>query len=347
MDTIQKNISPTPPSLSPNQSLPQAGANPIELAQPPSTREVATPMKELSHKRRNICGAEKRRRRQARAAAGETAAAVAGPSGLNLGGSFTGALPNQEGPQQGSTGDPLAGPSGVQMEAGSPRTGKRPRSAGSTPTDAKSATKRPRAAGGGLKYSHVAVPEERKVVVAKRGYPSVSLSEREAELIRRAVLRRVAGLVDPDTIPQMTGCSLVQGALRVVCATPSTKEWLVSVIPGLQPWEGAELQTMELSEIPKLIRAFVHIPNPEDPRVVLKALEKQNTDLEVGRWHLYARNGVSPSGQTLVLGVPESVVPTLRDRNYSLFLGMGQIQVRLCKREDAVKERGGPSTSQI
>lgn len=78
------------------------------------------------------------------------------------------------------------------------------------------------------------------------------------------------------------------------------------------------------------------------PKEVLKKIEAQNGGLTPTEWNiLHLKN--EPSGQTIVLSVPELDADTLGRRGYKFYIGLHQVQAKVLNK--TTKTDGGEGSS--
>ena len=256
--------------------------------------EAAVPRK------RNRCGAEKRRAKRDRELA--SAGSDPSPSGA-LGGTPKGAD---------------KGPTGKRGRTGS----------GDTPPSVQRVVKRPRAQVTGP-YVSAADPLARAIVL--EGYPEQAVTPEQLTLLRGAVVAEMAGIRE-GPLPRFTGTAVLRnGAVVIRGEDEMALNWLSERIGHISPWEGAKLGVVGLDALQKRHRAAVWVPGPPVPAAaVLGLLERQNPGIATASWQVFAENvGASPEGRNLILGIPESSVLKLRARDFRLSYGLEQITVGL------------------
>lgn len=251
-------------------------------------------------RKRNRCGAEKRRARRDR----EKALAEQTP---------------------GSSSTPEA--AARKGEEG--HTGKRSRpGSDDTPPSARRAVKKPRAHDAG---SYVAATDPLARAIVLEGYPEQVVSSEQLTLLRGAVVSELAG-VQEGPLPRFTGtAALRNGAVIIRGEDEMALNWLSGRIGHISPWEGAKLKVVGLEALQRRHRAAVWLPGPPvSAAAVLGLLERQNPGLTTAGWQVFAENvGASPEGRNLILGIPESSVLKLRARDFRVSYGLEQVTVNL------------------
>ncbi|KMQ88925.1 lian-aa1 retrotransposon protein [Lasius niger] len=254
----------------------------------------------LETRKRNRCGAEKRRARRERekALAGQTPCPSTTP---------------ESAPKEGEKG----------------HAGKRSRPGSvDTPPSAQRVNKKPRAQDAGP-YVAAADPLARAIVL--EGYPEKALTPEQLTLIRGAVVNELAGIRE-DPLPRFTGTAVLRnGAVIIRGEDELALNWLSERIGHISPWEGAKPKVAGLDALQKRHRAAVWLPGPPVPAAaVLGLLERQNPGFATASWQVFAENvGASSDGRTLILGIPESSVLKLRARDFRMSYGLEQVSINL------------------
>ena len=251
-------------------------------------------------RKRNRCGAEKRRARRGREKA-------------------------LEGQAPGPSSTPEVAPKGGEKG----HSGKRCRPGSSdTPPSVQKVIKRPRAQENGT-YVAAADPLARAIV--PEGYPEQAVTSEQLNLLRGAVVGELAGIRE-GPLPRFTGtATLRNGAVVIRGEDELALNWLSERIGHISPWEGAKLRVVGLDALQKRHRAAVWLPGPPVPAAaVLGLLERQNPGFATASWQVFAENvGASPEGRSLILGIPESSVLKLRARDFRMSYGLEQVTINL------------------
>jgi hypothetical protein len=129
------------------------------------------------------------------------------------------------------------------------------------------------------------------------------------------------------------GCGLHNGMLSMRCANDRTLRWVFEAVPTLRTWEGAELECLLFSDLPRRIRGSVFVPGPAlEPSEILKGLENQNPGLKTGGWHIFGQKR-EPKGLLLHLGLDESSVPWLEAHGFKPFFALSKVTINVTQKE--------------
>lgn len=237
-------------------------------------------------------------------------------------------------------------PSLSKWRGGEGQAGKRCR-AGSeeTPPSVAKVTKRPRSQATGL-YAGAADLLARAIVM--EGYPEMGITPEQLTLLRGAMATRMLGIQE-GPLPRFVGtAALRNGAVMVRCADDVSLSWLTGQIGSISPWEGARLRVVGLEELQGRRRAVVWVPGPPRPASeVLGLLERQNPGIRAPGWRVYTEGEGSSNdlGRSFVFGILESSVLRLRALDFMLSFGIEQVSVKVNRSQRTEMEsRPDPKT---
>lgn len=233
---------------------------------------------------------------------------------------------------------------GTQKE-GHPKVGgtKRNRSEGSTPDNI---SKPPKKKSGMARpsTSYAEALTDIRVAIVPQGFPENVLSEEQAGLIKTALLQALDSLTEGEPPPRFSGVNLKGGFLLASCADQATKDWLVRVVTGSEPWPGAKLSIVDAKDVPKPVRTMVWIPGPnEEPEKVLRRLKTQNPGLLTETWSVVDKK-LDPKGQQLILLMGESSWEKIQSLQCRPYLNLSRV---LFKRLGKNKDRGAEEKMEV
>ncbi|CAB0039096.1 unnamed protein product [Trichogramma brassicae] len=104
------------------------------------------------------------------------------------------------------------------------------------------------------------------------------------------------------------------------------------IVPKLSPWEGAKLKVVSLEVLKKPHKAVITVPGRLDSKTIFRRIERLCPGLGTEQWRVYSEVPAK-EGQdaitTLVLGLPESSVRKLRERDFTIAWGLGRVRVKV------------------
>lgn len=288
------------------QSAPETGpAANIQASEGASQREAPTEAK----KRRNRCGAEKKRARAARLAANQP----------------------QTQPSQPAEGDPRPTTSGT----------KRGRVHGDTPPSVKKqqVTKKAPAA----TYSGATQAALRVAIV---GPETVKLSQAMTYGLQECLSRQIDALPE-GTLPRFDEFrQSEQGIILVTCSDTQSKEWLTTAVEALSPFQGTPIRMVERGLLPKLLKMFAFVPGaPVDRESIMGRIKRSNPGLNTQNWILREVIAVPGKGSRLILHMEEKSVRDLKARNNIGYAGMARISFWDPRSAKTAKTPGPPEGS--
>jgi hypothetical protein len=163
------------------------------------------------------------------------------------------------------------------------------------------------------------------------------LSQQDAEEVEKKIgdaIFQAAIETDLDTIaeaPAFSGRpSVVDGYLKLWCQDANTKQWLMTWLATATLTNGDRLVGKREDEMVRKTRCGILIPSIEDNLTkVGRVLNFQNSWAEVRKWTIHQAIPLRTRGCTLMLvGIPESVVPAVLERNRKLNYLCGSVYIR-------------------
>jgi Domain of unknown function (DUF4780) len=180
------------------------------------------------------------------------------------------------------------------------------------------------------------------VAIIDRRYPETQLDQGQANLIQTRLEEEVFNTPGgSEDIIQFQRTTFASGALWVTCGNEYTKAWLGERVRALgQPWEGAELTTVDSKNLPRrpIVLAFVQDSAPEET-VVRTRLGQQNKGLRTGDWLLKSRK-VEKDGQTLTYSIDEASYRALEAANFKAYYGLGRVAFKVLRGLDGGGQSG-------
>jgi hypothetical protein len=181
-----------------------------------------------------------------------------------------------------------------------------------------------------LRYNEVVLLERRVLVKDKHK----ALDEGQHLLLHEQLVRRVITTPCASGEPlAFEGCGLYKGMLSMRCANDRTLKWVFETVPTLHPWEGAELECIHFSDLPRPVRGSVFVPGPTlEPSEILKGLENQNPGLKTDGWIIFGQKR-EPKGILLHLGLDEPSVPRLEALGFKPFFALSRVTIKVAQKE--------------
>lgn len=198
---------------------------------------------------------------------------------------------------------------------------KRPLQHGDTPASLKPAAKRPRQ----LPSYKAAVASSLQVAIVDRknvGGMTTEQMEALTERLTQALDRLPSTSLAP---PRFHSSGLTRGGFVLACADQQTLDWLKKTVSSLgSVWEGADLQVIPKSDLPRHKVFTVFIPGQVDRDTVFARLQRQNPCLRTDLWRVHKQE-VRGEQTFLALGVDETSVQTLKDLDCRPYYQLGRV----------------------
>lgn len=186
------------------------------------------------------------------------------------------------------------------------------------------------------------------MVIVQSDYPKSVIDADQAELIKSSLLTALDE--ETDLAPNFKEIRHTGGALHVACLDDESKQWIVKVVPTIQPWESANLKAIPKEELVKYVKAVVYIPYSDLPKeTILRRLAIQNRGLNTSVWR-FVRMKEEKVGQTMVVLVDEESAEFLHNKNLMVGLNFTQVKFRFPKKNEGmdpvIMEEDEPGTDQ-
>lgn len=172
-------------------------------------------------------------------------------------------------------------------------------------------------------YSEVA--SELRMAIVPATYPTEKFTDEQTELVQDALMDRLIAM-SGDAAKELK-FSNSYGRRGVLFITPLTevgKQWLIDVVPGLTPWEGAVLRAGNAKEIVKTTKMLVWVPSPLNKREdasILHLIQLQNEELKTSEWGIISSRP-EPLGKTLVLEIDETSLKAMERTGFNIQAGL-------------------------
>ncbi|CAB0042455.1 unnamed protein product, partial [Trichogramma brassicae] len=163
----------------------------------------------------------------------------------------------------------------------------------------------------GISAARVADPLTRAIVVDN--YPDDTITRTRWLLLQEAVMGEPL---------------FRRGAVIEIAKNVFSKDWMEGIVPKLSPWERAKLKVVSLEALKKPHKAMITVPGRLDSKTIFQRIERLCPGLGTEQWRVYsevpAKEGQDPI-TILVLGLPESSVRKLRERDFTIAWGLGRV----------------------
>ncbi|KAL7288258.1 hypothetical protein TKK_0017598 [Trichogramma kaykai] len=195
--------------------------------------------------------------------------------------------------------------------------GERRKGSSDTPPVSAPASRR-RCTDEGISAARVADPLTRAIVVDN--YPDDPITRTQWLLLQEAVMgemNKIAG----KHLPEFSEPLFRRGAAIEVTKNVFSRDWMEGIVPKLSPWEGEKLKVVGLEALKKPHKAIITVPGRLDSKTIFHRIERLCSGLGTEQWRVLsevpAKEGQDPI-TTLVLGLPESSVRKLRERDFTI-----------------------------
>lgn len=194
------------------------------------------------------------------------------------------------------------------------------------------------------KYSYREAAERHlKVAVIDRTHPLGRFSQERArivesrlnDLLDEELFREVRNAAGP---PTFRGWMYRQEILWITCENGHSLEWLKKTIACLPPpWETARLDLVQVDKLPKLKKASVFLPGPqEEESKVLRRLGAQNPWAKVDNWCvMHQTSAASKDGMVMVFGIDQATEDAISERKGLVHYKFSTLTVRIRAAEES------------
>lgn len=170
------------------------------------------------------------------------------------------------------------------------------------------------------------------MAVAAKDYPSTSLTQKQTNEVKSAILKEVVQQKDSELKPHFESCVHVKGYLRVHCSDASTRQWLQRVVAKLTVPEGIGLK---VASEKNLVKGDIYTGSFTDSRgdtneAILEFVESQNDGLTTSKWKILTRKEVGQNKQTveLMFSVDPVSAKTINSLNSELNYKFNKVKLR-------------------
>jgi len=177
-------------------------------------------------------------------------------------------------------------------------------------------------------------------VVLVQGHPHTVLTRVQLNHIREQLLKGIEAEIDSDSpnIPLFNETGIRHGRLHLSCTDEFTFEWLQSTVDGItvpaadDTERTLRIQLVTPAEVPKLLRAEVHLtgPPPGVPKF-LKLIKGQNPRLHPERWILRHQQS-SDQHMLMIWSIDQESADALQEVGDRPHFGLGRASFRVTRR---------------
>ena len=169
-----------------------------------------------------------------------------------------------------------------------------------------------------------------KMAVLLEGHPNKRLSEEQSTDLELLITEKISKN-EEGFAPTFLSCRLENGAFIINCADAESSKWLERTVSQINPWKEQKLLVGEAKKLVRTTKIIAKLPRvcaKLDSKEIMRKIEAQNGGLTPTEWSiLHTKN--DPSGQTIVLNVPELDAATLGARGYKFYIGLHQVQAKV------------------
>ena len=128
-----------------------------------------------------------------------------------------------------------------------------------------------------------AVATELQVGIVSEGFPEITIREDQVRPLKEAIIDNVVASVVGE-FPCFEDRWLSHGAFMLHCATTKDKEWLMSNITNLKPWEGAALRVVISEQLPKWRKTVIYVRSGRSAENILRTMNGKNSNFNAQGW---------------------------------------------------------------
>jgi len=172
------------------------------------------------------------------------------------------------------------------------------------------------------------VAESENIGILPMDYPDTILSVEQLNAVQEGIMEMVLKQKEKELKPKFLGSLFRFGWLMVTCGDKATAQWLREAIGVIKPWEGAQLQAVEASNLPRAQIVFGTFPGsaemPSDR--ILDFIKSQNGGMQAAKWKVIRRE---PRGTSAfcTLSVDHVTVERLKQVDYKVNYRFGHVQL--------------------
>ncbi|XP_049769342.1 uncharacterized protein LOC126108139 [Schistocerca cancellata] len=162
------------------------------------------------------------------------------------------------------------------------------------------------------------------MAVVPEGFPDIKMTEEQAEMLGTALVERINPSDKGEPI-QFSAMQYENGGLAFTCANRTTKAWLCSTVPKIDPWPGAKLEVAQAETTLKgttFVLWVIKGMNKRSNQQILDFLQKQNADISTTEWKIIKRVTETDKRIRLTIWVDDKSSEDLKARNFKVFLGI-------------------------
>ncbi|XP_058827363.1 uncharacterized protein LOC131687302 [Topomyia yanbarensis] len=134
-----------------------------------------------------------------------------------------------------------------------------------------------------------------------------------------------------NTRPKFRKCTYKQRYLEIACVDKDTAKWLKDATAAIKPWEGASLEAVEASQIPKQALYIGYFPDSiaRSDGNILHLVQNQNNNFCTECWKVVKRTTVLK--MVVLLAVDEASVKMITSQHNQLNYVFGKAIMRQLK----------------
>lgn len=127
-----------------------------------------------------------------------------------------------------------------------------------------------------------------------------------------------------SVIPTFTENKHVRGVMKVKCATPGAKSWLIDAIKRTTSlWQNMKLKTVDFNKLPRQNRVLGLFPHCKlNAEQIRRMLSATNPHINVGCWTILSSK-TTDKGAHVAFGIDELQLEMLKACRFKLYFGAG------------------------
>lgn len=142
---------------------------------------------------------------------------------------------------------------------------------------------------------------------------------------------------NPGAPPQCDDAGWYQGHVKLMACVDERSALLLKLAIGAigEIWEGARLDVVLVSEIPRRPRSIVTIPaEPSAPEEILKIIQCCNPQLPTHNWKVVKVSAAEGSSRTAIVILNQDSLKPLREKQGKIYYGFSTILLRVYRGDD-------------
>lgn len=182
------------------------------------------------------------------------------------------------------------------------------------------------------KRSFAKAAETVKLAIIAEDHPETILSSADLGQIQDYLLDEMLSSKSGESI-KFGGIQFGAGKLLLDCGNEATANWVRETTPQLKEWKGAKLWACSGDDIPHdhIMKVFLPRSEEEDVQTLLRRIQVQNRELNVGCWKVLSTNKHS-GGQLLRVVIDDHSKEEMVKKEYLLNFRFGAVPTYGLKR---------------